>query len=81
MESEVTLADVLMFWTGAEAIPPGGFPLRPTLAFYSQDQGNRLPSSSTCGLYLWVPRGCSGVDDFLKMMTFVLKNTYGFGKL
>ena len=79
---EVTLASLLLFWTGAEQPPLTGFDQPLSIQFFSQEPGmQRLPSSSTCGLVLMLPRGTTDAEKFRNTMTFVLKNTYGFGKL
>lgn len=81
-DSEVQLEELLAFWTGAAKIPPGGFDNRLTVAFFTQEAGvDRLPSASTCGLMLCLPRGCTDGDRFKDRMVFILKNTHGFGRV
>ena len=51
-ECTVTLAKILMFATGAEQVPPGGFPHPPTINFNSE---NHYATASTCTLILTLP--------------------------
>ena len=82
-EEDVSLSSLLMFWTGADAVPPGGFDRPLTVAFFTREEGEerRLPSSSTCGLVLMLPRGMSDPDKFKEDIVFALKNTCGFGRI
>jgi len=56
------MADILVFWTGASALPPCGFSDMLHIQFYDrpENEARRLPSASTCALILWLPRN---VDD------------------
>lgn len=82
LESPVTFADLLVFVTGADCIPPLGFPVQCTVSFYSQEEGSRrLPSSSTCALTLYLPRGVTEENDFRALMSDSLTGSYGFGKV
>ena len=87
---DVTLEDVLCFWTGARAVPPMGFP-RPSIIiddgqhdrplsveFY--DDHSRLPYVSTCGLILWLPIGLDDLDVNSRL-TRALTECAGFGKV
>ena len=47
--SSVTLQDVKVFFTGAEKVPPMGFPRKPVLLFH-HDSRAVLPTASTCSL-------------------------------
>lgn len=62
----VTLSTVLSFVTGAEEIPPLGFPHDATLHPY--------PTASTCAIQLTVPSKYTTYEDFRKNM-----NHGGFG--
>ena len=53
-ESRCTLQDVLIFFTGASAIPVLGFEVRPKLVFL-EGPSERLPTASTCELHLRIP--------------------------
>lgn len=64
---QCSLADILVFWTGASCVPPLGFPQptiaddreptdRPLVISFYREKG-RLPNASTCGLQLWLPTG------------------------
>lgn len=65
-DCELPLTDILVFWTGADTVPPCGFESSLNVAFFSQDASTgrltqeppsrRLPSSSTCSLTLSLPR-------------------------
>jgi len=52
-DSEVTLSQILDFWTGADAVPPLGFEKKLTIDFYVLDPWQRLPTSSTCSTTLF----------------------------
>jgi len=84
--SELTLSDILVFWTGAEVLPPCGFESALTVQFYSQETSGayklrRLPSSSTCGLILWLPRDVDDPDCLWSMLVDAVKLSAGFGKI
>jgi hypothetical protein len=48
----VTLPNILSFFTGADEVPPLGFPHQPTLSFSSS---NPYPTASTCAIQLYQP--------------------------
>ena len=77
---DCSLEHLLHFWTGADRIPPGGFQQQLTMEFY-MDVAGRLPTVSTCGLQLSLPRGRTDPNEFRAMMIFTLQNTAGFGKV
>jgi len=84
----VTLNDVLQFWNGANQVPPLGFHVQPSIDFFTREPDirnggylNRLPSSSTCGLVLFLPRGITVPDDFEQAMITAIHSSGGFGKL
>ncbi|XP_038071285.1 uncharacterized protein LOC119740149 [Patiria miniata] len=80
--TEVSLEDILEFWTGAPKPPPCGFSEDPKVSFFTAVSGiKRLPSSHTCGPILWLPRGKEDPDEFQAMMRFAIKETQGFGKI
>jgi len=68
--------------TGADSIPPLGFPEACKIDFYTQDEGSRrLPYASTCSLTLYLPRGVTEEVDFRELMFNSLKGSLGFGKV
>jgi len=77
------LAEILAFWTGADAVPPCGFSQKLTMEFYSRgpEEHRRLPSASTCALTLWLPRNIQDPDELWRMLTDALTMSAGFGKL
>ena len=80
----VTFSDLLGFWTGSRSVPPGGFkdPSKLRIDFFAAEPGiKRLPSASTCGLVLQLPRGVEDVEEFEETMTFVVQDTEGFGRV
>ena len=81
-KSGLTLAELLQFWTGAEHPPPAGFEDVLQICFYTPELGcKRLPSSSTCGLVLSLPRGIEDPDELESMLLYTLKETQGFGRM
>ena len=63
-------------------MPPGGFqdPSRLRVDFYTMEPDTRrLPSASTCGLVLMLPRGVQDAEQYDETMTFAIQNTEGFG--
>ena len=81
-ESEVKLSEILTFWTGADQVPPGSFDHDLKIVFFTQEiNERRLPSSSTCALQLWLPRGVEELNSFTDMMKTCIKETEGFGKI
>lgn len=71
----LTLADILIFFSGVDSIPPLGFSCSPTLTFHNRE----LPSSSTCALTLTLPIHSDYVS-FKAKVTFGMKHHGGFGK-
>lgn len=54
--ADLRLEDLLVFTTGADKVPPFGFPHPLVIEFYDSISGEkRLPWSSTCGLQLFLP--------------------------
>lgn len=78
---DVHLSDLLVFVTGADAIPPLGFDRKIKVEFYDvTEEVRRLPSSSTCALTLHLPRGIADTAEFKEMLLQSLKEGHGFGK-
>lgn len=78
---KLCLEDMLVFITGADAVPPLGFDHKICIAFYDQEKDmKRFPSSSTCSLSLYLPRGVAEPEEFNSLMSQALLNCQGFGK-
>ena len=81
-DTDVQLSEVLSFCSGADCIPPLDFDKRPTIEFYNQEQGQRrLPSSSTCSLILWLPRGILEPSEMADLMYQAINLSAGFGRV
>ena len=85
-DREASLEDLFMFWTGTTTVPPGGFrvsntPIQPSIAFFTKDCPGRLPSSSTCGLVLYLPRGTTDPLAFHGEVIRGIKMSGGFGRV
>ena len=75
------LEDLLVFLTGANAVPPLGFGHEMVLDFYDvSEKETRLPWSSTCSLSLYLPRGVEEPDKFNSLICRSLQECHGFGK-
>ena len=68
----VTLLTILSFFTGADTIPPLGFPHPPTLYFSPE---NRYP---TAAIQSTLPTKHESYDSFKKAMSYGLLNHGGF---
>jgi len=78
---EITLEDVLVFASGASAIPPFGFVENPTITFLHEDlNGNRrmFPEANTCAITLKLPIGHE-YEDFCHFMTSGIIQSPVFG--
>ena len=69
-EENLTLEEVLIFFSGAEAIPPLGFSKKARL-YYLQDI--LYPETSTCGLTLTLPTKHNEYDIFKSAMIFGIR--------
>lgn len=67
---------MLSFYTGAEEIPPLGFPHEPTLVFSTT---NPYPTASTCAIQLTLPTKYETYSDFNRSMSYAILNHGGFG--
>ena len=81
--SQLALSDILQFWTGADALPPCGFPSRLQLCFCSRgpDESHRLPSASTCALVLWLPRDVDDPEVMWQRLVDSVSLSAGFEKV
>ena len=78
--AEITLTDVLKFWTGADQITPGGFETKLFIEFYSMEPKiTRFPNAHTCSLTLLLPRGIEEPSEFKELMETALTGCQGFG--
>ncbi|XP_037627029.1 uncharacterized protein LOC119489002 isoform X1 [Sebastes umbrosus] len=80
-QADFSFEDLLTFITGADHLPPLGFPGLISLRFYSQDasmSGVRLPHASTCALELFLPRGAAGAADLLALQSRAVHEALGF---
>lgn len=88
--SDISIDQVLAFWTGAASVPTLGFPTpsvlddwntsgRPLTISFFEDHG-RLPYASTCSLRLWLPVNV-GQDQFNNLLNRSLTECIGFGKV
>ncbi|KAL3988970.1 hypothetical protein ACER0C_013288 [Sarotherodon galilaeus] len=81
-EVDHTFEELLVFITGADLLPPLGFPQSCNIDFYDQEPGmRRIPYASTCSLSLYLPRGVADEDQFKDLMNDALKGSLGFGKV
>ncbi|XP_052008021.1 G2/M phase-specific E3 ubiquitin-protein ligase-like [Xyrauchen texanus] len=81
-DMDISFEDLLVFVTGADSVPPLGFPHKCQLDFYNQEDGScRIPYSSTCSLCLFLPRGVTEEEEFKRLMFLALKGSLGFGKV
>nr|XP_033478032.1 uncharacterized protein LOC117254121 [Epinephelus lanceolatus] len=79
-QTDYSFEDLLAFITGADHLPPPGFPRLISLRFYSQDAsmpGVRLPHTSTCALELFLPRGVAGAADLSALLSRAIHKALG----
>ena len=74
---QVSLKDVLIFFSGANAVPPLGFPRPPSLHFIHGP--SPLPTASTCSLELHLPTIHSNYAAFKEAMITGIMGHGGFG--
>mgnify|MGYP002803567923 FL=1 len=80
-ELPVHLEHLLQFVTGADAIPPLGFPDFLNIIFYDQEDGTtRYPYTSTCAMTLALPRGHEDPKSFEELLSRSLFDSCGFYK-
>ena len=72
-----TLEDMLIFFSGTDALPPLGFDTPPTLTLLHGDV--RFPTASTCGIHLSIPTKYKKFEDFKDAMITALLSNDGFG--
>ena len=74
---DVTLKDVMIFFSGSNEVPAVKFSPAPSLHF---NKDNLYPTASTCSLELVLPSKYYSYKDFKKSMTTGLLCHGGFGK-
>ncbi|XP_038560059.1 G2/M phase-specific E3 ubiquitin-protein ligase-like [Micropterus salmoides] len=80
--TDLKFEDLLIFTTGADEVPPLGFPRKPSVDFYEQEAGlRRLPYASTCTMCLYLPRGVSQEEELHEMLLLATRGSLGFGKV
>ena len=80
-DTTMAVKDVLTFFTGADRVPPCGFPKEPKIRFLHNDT-EVLATASTCDLEIRIPVKFScNADKFCEMMTLSLKGDNGFGNI
>ncbi|XP_038560055.1 G2/M phase-specific E3 ubiquitin-protein ligase-like [Micropterus salmoides] len=80
--TDLKFEDLLIFTTGADEVPPLGFPRKPSIDFYEQEAGlRRLPYASTCTMCLYLPRGVSQEEELHEMILLATRGSLGFGKV
>ncbi|XP_048035991.1 G2/M phase-specific E3 ubiquitin-protein ligase-like [Megalobrama amblycephala] len=81
-ETSLMFEDLLTFMTGADAVPPLGFPKKAEIDFYTQEDGcRRLPYASTCSMVLFLPRGVLDESELQNLLIDAVKGSVGFGKI
>ena len=74
-----TISDVLVFFTGADNVPPQGFDTQPKIDFlYNSDT---LPIASTCDLILRLPTIHNNLESFADSFHRAIKGCPLFGRL
>ncbi|MGL5118004.1 MAG: hypothetical protein ACRC7H_02145 [Plesiomonas shigelloides] len=79
--SQVTLQEILVFTSGADRIPPLGFPQKPTIQFlHPEDHGLRIfPEANTCDVTFRLPLHQLYQNFTEKMESEILQSpTFGF---
>lgn len=79
-QSDVTQRQILSFVTGADSIPPMGFPNSPFILF-NKDKSRLLPVASTCALSITFSLGLVEYNDFKKNMDTAVLNAFEFGQV
>ena len=80
-ESNCTLTYVLVFFTGASAIPPLVFGKTPKLIFL-ETPSEKLPTTSTCDLHIRIPIAHGdNFNAFREWMELGILGNSGFGEV
>ena len=73
---DITLDNILVFFSGTDKVPPLGFTPDPALAFNSDAW---YPTASTCSLTLFLPTRYNDYQTFKSRLTVAFKDHGGFG--
>ncbi|KAK5646175.1 hypothetical protein RI129_004639 [Pyrocoelia pectoralis] len=76
--STINLEDILVFATGADCVPPLGFPVTPEITFL-HDSPSRFPIANTCALQFQLPIIHKDYNIFKSDMDFGIGNCKHFG--
>ena len=76
---DVSLGDILQFFSGSTKLPAAGFNCTPKIYFTDE---LCLPRASTCDLSITFPRsfGSLSYEDFKAKMNMCVCDSFGFGK-
>ncbi|MEQ2168770.1 hypothetical protein GOODEAATRI_018174 [Goodea atripinnis] len=78
----ISFEDILVFWTGAEEVPPLGFPGPLQVDFFNQEFVDKLyPYASTCSLTLSLPRGVRDEEVLMTLLTEAIRGSVEFGNV
>lgn len=73
---EISLKDILIFATGASAVPPLGFEPNPKIRFVAYEC---LPFTSSCDNSITFPLTLENYSKFKQKVVFGLCGSHGFG--
>ena len=76
---DLSLQEVLSFFTGANREPPSGFPCIPQLLFHDATCDNVLATASSCFLTLTLPTVHKSYSTFKEYFILSIKCHDGFG--
>nr|XP_055024358.1 uncharacterized protein LOC129414352 [Misgurnus anguillicaudatus] len=80
-KTKLQFEELLVFVTGADEIPPLGFPQKPSIHFYHPEKrGCRLPYANTCTMGLFLPRGVKDEVELQRMLMRAIKDSGEFGR-
>ncbi|CAH0558338.1 unnamed protein product [Brassicogethes aeneus] len=81
VETSVSLTDILVFGTGADVVPPLGFPQIPKILFLHNETTTayKYPMANTCALEFKLPTCHGSYEDFKANMNFGIANCKSFG--
>ncbi|MED6256394.1 hypothetical protein ATANTOWER_025181 [Ataeniobius toweri] len=78
----ISFEDILVFWTGADKVPPLGFPGPLQVDFLNQECVDRpYPYASTCSLTLSLPRGVRDEEVLMTLLTEAIRGSVEFGNV
>ncbi|XP_057212760.1 uncharacterized protein LOC130568108 isoform X2 [Triplophysa rosa] len=80
-KTELRFEELLAFITGADQVPPLGFPQKPSIHFYQPEKrGCRLPYANTCMMRLCLPSGVKNEAELHRMLLRAIKDSADFGR-